>query len=199
MAFSFNCIDWPQIKDAITSVGTVGALVIGIFGLTTWRRQLRGTSEYEVARRAVLHTYQVSDALQAVRNPLIFLRKEDVEGGRQVEAEMRIYNDRMKVLQERWAELRTVFLEARVIWGGPVNACFKPIETLIRELRAAIWEHFWLKGAYAGPSVTVDNNPARVAGNDKVVYLMSDEDEFSQKIDAAVHGVEAFFERRIRR
>jgi hypothetical protein len=65
-------------------------------------------------------------------------------------------------------------------------------------MRAEIWLHFWLKGAYAGPGVTVDNNPERVAKNQKVIYWTSDDDEFSQKIDAAIRPVERFFLKKVR-
>jgi hypothetical protein len=52
--------------------------------------------------------------------------------------------------------------------------------------------------AYAGPGATVDNNPERVAANDKIVYGTSDDDEFSKRIDVAVDQVEEFFKTRIR-
>ncbi|HYU47327.1 MAG TPA: hypothetical protein VEK84_14245 [Terriglobales bacterium] len=185
-------------KDIVTIIGTIGALVIGVIGLTTWRRQLRGTSAYDVAKRAVLLTYQLRDAMQAVRNPMLYLRKEEVEVGRRLEEEQRIYDERKRRLQEKWAELRTLSLEARVIWGEEAEACFTLVEKLVRELLAEIWLHFWLKGAYAGPGAAVDNNPERVAANDKIVYGASDDDEFSKRIDVAVDQVEEFFKPRIR-
>lgn len=194
---SFSTINWSLTKDVVTPIGTLGALVIGVVGLTTWRRQLRGTSEYDVAKGAVLMTYQVRDAMQAVRSPMLYLRKEEVEAGRKLEEEQRIYDERMQRLQEKWAELRTLSLEARVIWGEKAEARFAPVKALIGELRAEIWLHFWLKGAYAGPGATVDNNSGRVAANDKLVYG-SDDDEFSKRIDVAVNKVEEFFKTRIR-
>ena len=58
--------------------------------------------------------------------------------------------------------------------------------------------HFWMKGAYAGPGAAGDNNPKRVIENDKVVYFVSDEDEFSQKIIGSVKEVENFFGNKVR-
>jgi hypothetical protein len=194
---TFSTIDWSLAKDVVTIIGTIGALVIGVVGLTTWRRQLRGTSAYDVAKRAVLLTYQVRDAMQAVRSPMLYLKKEKVEAGRSLEEEQRIYDERKQRLQEKWAELRTLSLETRVIWGEGAEACFTPVQKLIGELLAEIWLHFWLKGAFAAPGATVDNNPERVAANDKIVYGTSD-DEFSKRIDVAVNQVEEFFKTRIR-
>lgn len=68
-------MDWSITKDVFSIIGTIGAITIGIVGLTTWRRQLRGTSEYELAKKAILVTYEVEHAIQSVRNPMLYLRK----------------------------------------------------------------------------------------------------------------------------
>ena len=164
-------VNWSLTKDIFSIIGTVGALIIGSLGLFTWRRQLRGTSEYELAKKAVLKAYEVQQSLQAVRNPMLYLSKEEIEAGRRIEEEQRIYNDRMTLLYEKWAELQTIRLEAKAIWSDSAHNCFNEIQQRIGDLRGAIWLHFWMKGAYAGPGATVDNNPERVIENDKVVYL----------------------------
>ncbi|MEO3988108.1 hypothetical protein [Plesiomonas shigelloides] len=198
LCITISEIDWSLTKDIFSIIGTVGALIIGSFGLFTWRRQLRGTSEYELAKKAVLKTYEVQQALQAVRNPMLYLSKEEVEAGRHLKEEQRIYNDRMTLLYEKWAELQTIRLEAKVIWSDSAHNCFNEIQHRIGDLRSAIWLHFWMKGAHAGPDSTVDNNNHRVIENNKVVYFVSDDDEFSQKILNSVEKVETFFGPKIR-
>ncbi|ENB2089796.1 hypothetical protein [Vibrio alginolyticus] len=198
LCITISEIDWSLTKDVFSILGTVGALIIGTFGLFTWRQQLRGTSEYELAKKAVFKTYEVQQALQAVRNPMLYLSKEEVEVGRRLEEEQRIYSERMTLLYEKWAELQTIRLETKAIWSDSAHNCFNEIQQRIGDLRGAIWLHFWMKGAYAGPGATVDNNPERVIENDKVVYFVSDDDEFSQKIFKSVEKVELFFGPKIR-
>ena len=55
-----------------------------------------------------------------------------------------------------------------------------------------------MKGAYAGPGATVDNSPERVANNDKIIYFVSEDDEFTVKVNEAVATVEVFFQHRVR-
>ena len=186
-------------KDIVSILGTIGTLTLGTIGLTTWRRQLRGTAEYEVAKKALRLTYEVQDAIRAVRYPMLYLRQEEVEAGRSLQEEQRIYQERLNRLEAKWSELRTVILESRVIWGLGAESRFKALRERIATLHSEIWLHFWLKGAYAGPGATVDRNPERVAANDKVVYFASDEDDFSKEVGAAVDRIEEFFERRVRR
>src|SRR5690554_6636426 len=94
LCFTIGEINWSLTKDVVSIVGTIGALGIGVLGLYTWRRQLRGTSEYEIAKKAILGTYEVQQALQSVRNPMLYLSREEVEAGRRLEEEQRIYSDR---------------------------------------------------------------------------------------------------------
>jgi hypothetical protein len=198
LCITVSDINWSLTKDVVSIVGTIGALTIGGLGLFTWSRQLRGTSEYEVAKKAILNTYEVQQALQSVRNPMLYLSKEEVEAGRRLEEEQRIYSERMTYLNEKWAELQTVRLEAKVIWGNEAQDSFNEIQQRIGDLRGAIWLHFWMKGAYAGPGATVDNSPERVRENDKIVYFTSEEDDFSQKIAESTAKVEKFFGSKVR-
>ena len=198
LCLTISEIDWSLTKDAFSILGTIGALIIGTFGLTTWRRQLRGTSEYELAKKAIFKAYEIQQALQTVRNPLLHLSKEEVEAGRRLDEEQRIYNERMNQLNEKWAELQTIRLETKVVWSDDAHNSFNEIQQRIGDLRGAIWLHFWMKGAYAGPGAVVDNNPERVIENDKVVYFVSDDDEFSTKITESISEVENFFGPKVR-
>ena len=198
LCITISEINWSLTKDVVSIVGTIGALTIGGLGLFTWRRQLRGTSEYEVAKKAILKTYEVQQAIQSVRNPMLYLSKEEVEAGRRLEEEQRIYSERMTYLNEKWAELQTIRLEAKVIWGAEAQDSFNEVQQRIGDVRGAIWLHFWMKGAYAGPGATVDNSPERVRENDKIVYFTSEEDEFSQQIADSTANVEKFFGPKVR-
>jgi hypothetical protein len=191
-------IDWEVVKDIISIIATVSVIVIGIVGLTTWRRQLRGTSEYELAKKAILSAYQIQQAIQSVRDPLLYLSTEEVEAGRRLEEEQRIYDNRMKLLFSKWAELQAIRLECKVIWSSDGHDCFDGIRKCIGELKAAIWLHFWMKGSYAGPGAEVDSSPDRRMNNDKIVYFLSDNDDFSTKISTAIKEIEEFFTPKVR-
>jgi hypothetical protein len=191
-------VNWAITKDVFSIIGTISVIIIGIVGLTTWRRQLKGTSEYEVAKKAILLTYEVELSIQGVRNPMLHLPKDEVEAGRQLEAEQKIYSDRFVVLENKWAELQTIKLESKVIWDKSAADSFNEVQDIIGKLRGGIWLHFWMRGAYAGPGAKVDNSAERKIENDKIVYYISEDDEFSLKIKHAVQNVENFFKDKVR-
>lgn len=196
ICLSLTSADISLTKNVVAIIGTLGALAIGILGLNTWRRQLHGTSKFEVAKNILKTTYKIEDAIQAVRSPMLHLRKDEVEAGRALEEEQRIYTDRLQRLNEKRAELRTLALEARAIWGEQEH--FKILQNLIGTLHSEIWLHFWLKGAYAGPGTQVDRSPERVAENDKIVYYINDKDDFTQQVKNAVRVIESVYKKRLR-
>ncbi|GAB5391154.1 MAG: hypothetical protein Altm2KO_30260 [Alteromonas macleodii] len=198
ICLTISKIDWAITKDVFTIIGTISAIVIGAIGLNTWRRQLKGTSKYEVAKKAILLTYEIEQAIQGVRNPMLHLPKDEVESGRRLEAEQQIYADRFVILENKWAELQTIKLESKVIWDNAAAESFNEIRDIIGKLRGGIWLHFWMKGAYAGPGATVDNSAERRIENDKIVYYTSEGDEFTLEIKQAVEHVENFFKDKVR-
>ncbi|MYN40325.1 hypothetical protein GTP55_13160 [Duganella sp. FT109W] len=192
-------VDWALTRDVVSILGTVSTIVLAAIGLTTWRRQLQGTSEYALATNALHLAYEVQQLLQEVRSPMLFLRKEEVEAGNRIQEEQNIYGERMNAVHMKWAELQTIRLKARVIWQAPAHHCFEGLHKIIAEIRAAIWYHFWLKGAYGGPGAEIDRNPERLQENNEIIYRMAEDDAFSKKIDAAVSQVEEFFSAKVRR
>lgn len=198
LCLSITNADLSITRDVVGIVGTVGALIIGGLGLSTWRRQLHGTSKFEVAKRILTTTYRVQDAIDWARNPMIQLNKEEFEAGRQLEEEQRIYAERLGKVNEHRAELRTLALEARAIWGESAQECFAPLHELVGKLHGEIWLHFWLKGAYAGPGTHVDRSPERIHKNDAIVYKTDDSDEFSQQLIEAVRHIESIYQPRLR-
>ena len=191
-------IDWAKVTNIFSIFSTLAIIIISIFGLNTWRKQLKGTSEYESSKKAILLTYEVQQLIQDVRNPMLHLPREEVESGNRLEAEQKIYSDRFELLDNKWAQLRTVILESKVIWTNAATESFEDLKRVIGKLRGAIWLHFWMKGAYAGPGTTVDDSPERKQQNDKVVYFISDSDDFSTEINKAVQQVENFFKQKVR-
>ncbi len=61
--------DWSLTKDVFSIVGTVftalGVIVasyVGLNGLKTWRRQIRGNNDHELSRRMLVESYRFKKA-----------------------------------------------------------------------------------------------------------------------------------------
>src|SRR3972149_3543256 len=78
-----NVVGTLDVLESIRTWGIFLATIIGVIiagagvyfaasGLSTWRDQLHGRTEYDLARRYLRSTYKVRDALQRVRSPFMF-------------------------------------------------------------------------------------------------------------------------------
>src|SRR4051812_35656253 len=68
-AFLLSAI--PVLKDVATIAGACVAIYVALHGLSTWRRQLVGNAQHELARRLLRSAYKIRDGLMALRNPMI--------------------------------------------------------------------------------------------------------------------------------
>jgi len=194
--FTLENIDLVLTADVLRNLATVAGAIIAAWALGTWKRQLRGSHKYNVALKALSAAYHIGEALQAVRNPMLYLKKEEVDAGKWVQEEQRIYDERLKYVDQKWAEVSPSILEAQILWGADAKKCFDSLRKCTGSLKASIWMHFWLKGVYAPSAAHIDNNPERIADNNRVVYRLSEdvnEDEFSRKVQTAVEQVENQF------
>jgi|GEM_PF-882192 len=121
------------IKDIITGLAAAIAAVVAINGLQTWKKQLKGKTEYELAQRLLRSTYKVRDAFvnfrywqvtdneefQATKGENIEYDLEDSK--RYNDIQRAVYSIRWQKIQEAFIDLDSVALEAEAIWGPTVR------------------------------------------------------------------------------
>jgi hypothetical protein len=59
------------VKDLLVAAAAVGGLIVASLGLKTWRKQLKGNTQYELSRRVLRAVFKTRDAMRQVRNPFI--------------------------------------------------------------------------------------------------------------------------------
>ena len=138
------------IKDIITIISTIVIGVVAIIGLRAWRIQLRGKTEYELARRLLRSVYKVRDAIKLVRNPFASageissaLRDANIETSfgdpdYQARSQGALYQSRWKHIQEGLRDLDLEAFEAEVVWGREVIEIILPLRRQIGELYSHI-------------------------------------------------------------
>jgi len=125
------------IADTVTALATTGAVVIAGLGLNAWRKQLKGTTEYELAKRLLLQVYQLRDALQYTRHPFLMLGEAgDIPDD--LPWEVAAYNNRWKAVREAMVELNAMSLECEVIWGTPIVDLMGNLRSHVATLRNAV-------------------------------------------------------------
>lgn len=135
-------------------IGTGAAALIGagvaVVGLRTWRAQLRGKTEYELARRLLRGVFEIRDQVASVRNPFVSgeemaaafkeagVEPKDGDVMRDKRTSGFVYQQRWKGLSKALSDARVDILEAEVLWGEPVREADKALRHCVAKLSVSL-------------------------------------------------------------
>ncbi len=111
-------IDIDAFQNLILIAVAIGGVLIAWWGLSTWKKQLHGVHEFELARRILLSVYKIEDGVKNVRSPFLDSRESGDSDGDNWETSA--YMNRWEPVEEAFRELRVDLLEADVLWGREV-------------------------------------------------------------------------------
>lgn len=186
-------------QNVVLSVCGVTTVVIAAMGLSTWRKQLKGTSEYQLAKDLLRSVFKVKRAFSLVRNPAVFQYEYPPEmtgptGHLKPECEyagnVHVYQERMKPLGEAFAELEELNLDAQVEWDDEFAEMIKPLRGCRGNLLVAI--QYTLEAKQAPHDQTAAELATTFAAG-SVLYEIGDseQDTFTPKLQGAIAAFEA--------
>lgn len=136
------------IKELLITSSALAGVVVAIYGLTAWKKQLKGKVEYDLARRILITLYKYRDAIAVVRNPAIWSNefKELPESINKNLTEEQIRFERLNgVYEARWAKVQIEkaalyadLIESEATWGLDLNELFKKVFKLEQQLLQGI-------------------------------------------------------------
>lgn len=108
-----------KIADVAVACAALGTFTVALVGLKSWRREMTGRTEYDLARRVLRACLKVRDAFWYVRNPLSWIPRE-ASLTREGVAKHSIdeFHTRWTVPSSAMEGLEVELLEAEVIWGS---------------------------------------------------------------------------------
>jgi len=177
-------------SDAITAISAIIIVSLAIYGIREWRRQIKGKTNYEIARRYLKASLNLRNAILYVRNPFIpaiemqtalkehgFKSEEYTDN---VKTNIAVYSRRWKKVQEAWTDLEAELLDAEVSLGADAVNVSSPLIALVKELFAAL-------------QMYIDGHRQKI--KDELIYNQGspdNPDEFSKKITDAIEKIKEF-------
>lgn len=149
--------DWSLTKDVFTIVGTlvsaagVGlAFYVGLAGIATWKKQLRGTAHHELARKALVELYRFRESVERARSPVMMRAELDLDPQEMVDLSFseRSYLRKYAGYQKRFeavfvarAPVEATLLESEALWGKDLHELVQPLFKLQHEFKT--YAEFW--------------------------------------------------------
>ncbi|PKG38490.1 hypothetical protein [Psychromonas sp. Urea-02u-13] len=192
------------IKDVFLAFAAITTASVALLGLKSWKRELKGKAEFEVARSLLKETYRVRDQLSYARNPMTLAHefpdgynplpgKYDAKAS--AEAHGYAFTNRWKPVVEAVQTYEVVLLEAEAIWGDK-------IKTKCTELRRCCLQ---MNRSMKKIVDDIASDGRKFEGYEHItekarddVWSM-DDDELSLKIQSAVKEIEDYLRPHIKR
>lgn len=143
------------IKDALTFIFTLAGLVVAGLGLATWKKQIKGTKEFETAYNLNYSVLKLRDAIKHVRHPAI-VPSENYQAEQYSKTkypdklpEDTTENSHVYVYEMRWdeitkasTEMESHLIAAEVLWSSEISNLIKPLNEKITELNINLLQYF---------------------------------------------------------
>jgi hypothetical protein len=196
------------MKDVALAVAGIIGSVVAILGLNTWKRQLYGQSEYDLAKRLLKSLYLFREVINNARHPFMQyssvpdLPKDRLE---QLTKEEKEWYAQAQAFERRWepvskarAELDTSILESEVFWGDKVKEKMTRISRLQAELLVAIEQHLDRTNPQ-DPDDTYHGDDLKK--NKSIMYARNDrsKDAFQDRMLTAIEDIETILKPYIRK
>jgi hypothetical protein len=172
------------IKDIATIITISIGAYVAMSGLRAWKRQLKGTTEYDLARRILKAVYQLRLAIAKVRSPLITAgemgaaysameeKPEDDDPRKDAKISAATYDRRWKEVSEAFAQIELEAIEGEVVWGSEAFSMIMDLRRSVNSLSNAIdmhLRHLFSAGRFLTPDL--------VNAFQEILYSKSDEPE----------------------
>jgi len=207
-------LSWTELiallKDLIISGAAITGAVVAFKGLSTWQRQLKGKSEYDLSRRLLISLFKYRDAISGVRNSAMWSYEmphppED-EAKNMSRDEISFYGTQ-KAYEARWGKvysektnLYADLIEAEALWGTQLKEYFLEIYKLEHELFSYIRNY-----------LTISNpktNNTRTEAIEKLLRKKRDimyddfgedeDDEFKSELKVGIDKIEKYLQPKLR-
>jgi len=132
-------------EGTFVSIAAAVTAVAAVYGVRTWKRELVGKTNIDVARNLLRVTYKIRDAIHVCRES--FPRMDEYperyehassRGKKHAEALLYVYKNRWKPIWSTRQEFDLAAREAEVLWGSDVVAKAEEIRSCRQELFLAI-------------------------------------------------------------
>jgi hypothetical protein len=185
-------------KEQIVSISAVIGVFIAVSGLRTWRKELKGKSEYQKAKDVLKAVYRVRNGFMIVRSPGIYAYeypKEMLNDSGYLKSEceyegtLHVYQTRMKFLEDAFRDLEDQTLEAQVEWGKEFQNVIIPLRKCRGELVIAIQDFLESKKVGRMHESTSEERKDR---RSKLYYVGEnfELDSFTPEINTAIESFE---------
>ena len=170
---------------------------VALQGLQTWRLQLKGSVEYEVAQNTLRCAYKTRQALEFLRDPFRWLNVSLTDTPQEkFNTERKDWNKRIDKFTEAYDELCVQQLESEIVFGDKVISSYvKELRDIFIDIRGELegyLQHLDPHNCYMKDDEDLPNQGTEQARRRNIVYRCSSHDPIDAHIADILEKIENY-------
>lgn len=201
-----------ELFQTLESLAVILAAIVAIYGINSWRREMRGRKEYQLGEEVLALFYEAKDKISAIRSPLAAVGEGQSRKAHSNEKpEEKEAFDRAFIVKERYQKNQELFnrlyaLRYRfiAIFGGGKAKPFDDLANIIKEILIAAqmlgfyWAH--LSQTHLPRSEEKINKLIKERQKyEAVIWAGFEPDPIAPKVDEVISEIEKICEPILRR
>lgn len=185
-----------SLAEIITAWAAFIAAGTAAIGVNTWRAELKGKAEFEIARNLMRSVYKARESIAHIRSPFIMAMEfpEEYRSAQPRPTREQAQSGYAFVYQKRWdrltptiEELGVLSLEAEVLLGKEVSDAVAQFRRCIVRLNVSLQDFIEEKGE---PTRSPDREYSKKIRAD-VCDAKEDDNELTQEINRTISALES--------
>lgn len=204
-------VDWTLTKDVFAILGTLTAFagvvvawVLGASGLRTWKKQIRGQNDHDLAMRMLVDLYKFEMVLNESRAPGIYAYEVKIDsakllGGREgrfQRLELGLER-RIDSVSAAFAELSATALNAKILWGGITCGFIDELRFLKEEFDEYVRLRLLCSDPYEPEDEKLDHKNDMGMRRDVFRNIFGSSDGFGTDLENAVKSIRELLSEKI--
>jgi hypothetical protein len=209
ICLAFSEIDWALTKDVFAVVGSiasacgvVAAVIYGAIGLSTWRRQAKGSNDHDLSKRILLSLFRYREAINRVRFPSFRDHELQIETVDQEKLNYEVarfrqsakaYSQRLNDVIARRSELNVELVEGNALWGKKLTDLLHGVDDLEEQLFSYVNNYLWATNPEHS-NATREAFHEQLAGKPNILYddLSKDGDDYRKSMNSEISTIQDF-------
>lgn len=136
------------VSDVLIALAATSTAIIALCGLKSWRTEIKGRTQFELARQILKDIFSFKEEINRARYPILVVlepisgdRTEDENRKEMINSYMKEFNRRIEPVGEMSTQLSVDAIEASVFWGPDIKERIEQLRMHASILKVAFQKH----------------------------------------------------------
>jgi hypothetical protein len=190
------------LKDLVVMTASATGMYVAIKGLSTWKRQIKGQSEYSLAKETLINVYKLRDEIIHVRNPFMSVQElpepPEEKAKHMTHDEIRFYG-LSDAYQKRWDKvisaksmLSVNLTESEATWGMELKDLAEKLFREERYLILRISHYLRVMNPKVDEKAKAIYKKEMDVIHNAIFDTLDEDDEYNKKLNGTIKAIEQY-------